>query len=173
MKKLILFICNGNIYRSVIAEKYLTKILQEKDLDNKFSIASYGLQGARNTDKPMHKNLKKYPREYKAALPTLREFKIKINDHSSQKITPTAVKKATVIIAMDKKIYSRSKNSLFKQFPGSKQKIHIFSELTKNRKDIKDPFGINNSKFHRVIIENICLTIKKKFKIILDWANKE
>ncbi|MGA2417688.1 MAG: hypothetical protein ABSF55_00355 [Candidatus Staskawiczbacteria bacterium] len=172
MKKIIVFVCNGNIHRSVIAEKCLAKFLQEKNLDNKFSVASYGLQGTMGTSKPLHKNLKEYPDEYEAARPTLRNFDIDLADHLFQKITPATVKKAAVIIAMDKKVYSGAKNSLIKQFPNAKNKMHIFTELTQNHKDIKDPSGNANPKVHQAIIGRIFFTIKKNTKTILSWTNK-
>lgn len=171
MKKLIVFICNGNIHRSVIAEKSLVKILQEKDLDNEFSVASFGLQGTKGTAEPLHKNLKDYPKEYRAALPTLRKFEIDVDDHLFQKITAIEIKKAALVIAMDKKVYSGAMNSLLGQFPKSKAKIHVFSELTKNHKYIKDPSGSGNFKLHEDIINNIYFTIKKNLKTILDWTN--
>ena len=170
MKKTILFICNGNIHRSVIAEKYLSGVLRQKGLDKKFTVTSYGLQGTKGTAKPLHKNLKEYSKEYKAALPMLRELKIDVTDHLFQKITPTVIKKATVIIAMDKKIYLNSKNSLLKQFPQAKNKIHTFSEITKNHQDIKDPAGSGSAKVHGTVIKNICFTIKKNLETILEWT---
>ena len=63
MKKLIVFVCNGNIYRSVIAEKYLAKALEQRHLHHRFSVASYGLQGTMKTDPPRHLQLQKYERE--------------------------------------------------------------------------------------------------------------
>lgn len=173
MKKLIVFVCNGNIHRSVVAEKFLTKILKGEKLDNKFSVASYGLQGIKGAAKPLHKNLKGYLNEWNAALPTLREFKIAhaLARHNSRSIAPTVAEKATIIIAMDKKTYSGKKNSLVNQFPDEKNKIHLFSELTKNHKDIKDPFGSEDLNLHQDIIENIYSTIKKNLKTILDWTN--
>lgn len=173
MKKTILFICNGNIHRSVIAEKYLSGVLRQKGLDKKFTVTSYGLQGTKGTAKPLHKNLKEYLKEYKVALPMLHKFRIDVTDHVFQKITPIAVKKATVIIAMDKKVYLNSKNSLLKQFPKAKNKIHTFSEITKNHQDIKDPAGSGSAKVHGAVIKNICFTIKKNLKTILSWTDIE
>lgn len=171
MKKNIIFICNGNIHRSVIAEKSLIKILQENGLDNKFSVASYGLQGTKGTAKPLRRNLKEYPKEYKAALPTLRKFKIDIDNHSFQRVTLNVIKKASLVIAMDEKVYLEAENSLLKQFSELKHKIHIFSELTKNHEDIKDPFGNTDFKLHQSIIKNIYFTMKNKINTILDWTN--
>lgn len=170
MKGLIVFICNGNIHRSVIAAESLRKILKEKKIGPKFSVTSYGLQGTKGTDLPKHKNLSEYPKEWKAAKPTLQNFSIDISKHSFQKITPAVMKKASVVIAMDDKVYSRAKNSLTKQFPKYKTKIHRFSELTENKRVVKDPAGSGSEKLHKEIIENIYFTLSKKYKDILEWS---
>ena len=170
MKRLIVFICNGNIYRSVIAAESLRKILIDNKISPKLSVSSYGLQGTKGTDLPKHNHLSEYPKEWKAAKPTLQNFGIDISKHSFQKITPTVMKKASVVIAMDNKVYSRAKNSLTKQFPKYKAKIHRFSELTENKRIVKDPAGSGSEKLHKEIIENIYSTLSKKYKDILEWV---
>jgi len=79
------------------------------------------------------------------------------------------MKKASVVIAMDDKVYSRAKNSLKKQFPDYKGKIHRFSELTMHHRNIKDPAGSGNEKLHKKIIEDIYSTIAKRYEDILKW----
>ena len=170
MNKLIVFICNGNIHRSVIAAESLRKIIKEHKISRKFSVASYGLQGTKGTDLPKHKHLSEYSKEWKAAKPTLQKFGIDISKHSFQKITPTVMKKASVVIAMDDKVYSRAKNSLTKQFPNYKGKIHRFSELTTHNRVVKDPAGSGSKKLHQEIIENIYSTLSKKLKNVLVWV---
>lgn len=170
MKKLIVFICNGNIHRSVIAAESLRKILKDNKIKPRFSISSYGLQGTKGTDLPKHKHLSEYPKEWGAAQPTLQALGIDISKHSFQKITPTVMEKASVVIAMDDTVYSRAKNSLAKQFPEYRAKIHRFSELTENGEVIKDLAGSGNEKLHKEIIENIYSSLLKKYKDILDWA---
>ncbi len=170
MKKLIVFICNGNIHRSVIAAESLRKILKEKKWGHKFSVTSCGLQGTKGTDLPKHRHLSEYTKEWKAAKPTLQKFGIDIRKHSFQKITATVMKKADVVIAMDDTVYSRAPNSLMKQFPHDKRKIHRFSELTAGNRVVKDPAGSGNEKLHREIIKSMHSTIGKKYKDILKWA---
>lgn len=170
MKKLIIFICNGNIHRSVIAAESLRKILKERKIGQKFSIDSYGLQGTKGTDLPKHKNLSGYPKEWKAAKPTLQKFGIDISKHSFQKISRAVMKKASVIIAMDNKVYSTAKNSLMNQFPNYIEKIHRFSELTTHNRVIKDPAGSSDEKLHREIIRGIYSVLNKKLGDILGWT---
>ena len=170
MKKLIIFVCDGNIYRSVIAAECLSNILKVRRINSKFSANSYGLQGTKGTDLPKHKHLSEYPKEWKAAMPSLQKFHIDISKHSFQKISAAVIKKASVIIAMDNKVYSTAKNSLLNQFPNYIEKIHRFSELTTRNKIIRDPAGISNEKIHKKIIADIHTTVSKKYQDILSWA---
>jgi len=169
MKKLIVFICNGNIHRSVIAAESLRKILKERKIGQNFSVASYGLQGTKGTDLPKHKHLSEYPKEWKAAKPTLQKFGIDINKHSFQKISETVMKKASTVIAMDNKVYSTAKNSLMNQFSNCAEKIHRFSELTVHNIVIKDLAGNSSEKLHRKIIGDMYTALSKKYKNILEW----
>lgn len=169
MKKSIIFICNGNIHRSVIAAESLRKILEERKISSRFSVASYGLQGTKGTDSPKHKRLSEYPKEWKAARPTLQKFGIDINKHSFQKISVGIIKKASVVIAMDDKVYSRAENSLIRQFPNYKRKIHRFLELRMHRGYIKDPAGSGSEKLHKKVIGDIYSTLTKKYNVILAW----
>jgi protein-tyrosine phosphatase len=170
MKKHIIFICNGNIHRSVIAAECLRSILKERGIDSKFLVDSYGLQGTKGTKMPRHKRLSEYPKEWNAAKPTLQRLNIDISKHNFNKISAGVIKRADIVIAMDNKVYSRANNFLTKQFPKYAGKIHRFSELTINHKVIKDPAGSGNEKVHKKVIEGIHSTIAKKYKDILEWA---
>lgn len=170
MKKLIIFICNGNIHRSVVAAECLRNVFKERGIDSEFLVNSYGLQGTNGTDLPKHRHLSEYPKEWKAAKPTLQKLSIDISKHSFQKITATVMKNASVVVAMDDKVYSRAKNSLMKQFPDQAYKIHRFSELTPRHQIIKDPAGSGDEMLHKKIIEGIRFTLNKKYENILEWA---
>lgn len=170
MKKQIIFICSGNIERSVVAAQCLRNILKEKRIDSKFLIDSYGLQGTKGTMLPKHKHLSEYQKEWKAAQPILEKLKIDISEHSFQKITPDVVGKASVIIVMDKKVYTGNKNALLKQFTRQKKKIHIISELTLDHKGIQDPAGSGSKELHRKVIEKIYSTLANNFETILSWT---
>ena len=172
MKKQIIFICNGNIERSVVAAQCLRNILKEKRIGSKFSVDSYGLQGTKGTTLPKHKQLSEYQKEWQAAQPILKKLKIDISEHSFQKITPDVVEEASVIIAMDEKVYSKNKNALLKQFKKQKNKIHIISELSSDNKVVKDPAGSGSKKLHKQVIEKIYSVLDKNYKTILDWTEK-
>lgn len=170
MRKLIVFVCTGNIHRSVIAAESLRKILKEKKVSPKFSIASYGLQGTKGTAVPRQKHLSEYPKEWEAAKPTLRKLNIDIRKHSFQKISASVMKKASVVIAMDDKVYSKAKNSLMKQFPEQACKIHRFSELTSLHKSVRDPAGSSDERLHGEIIKSIHSTLNERSEDIFGWV---
>lgn len=170
MKKLIVFICNGNIYRSVVAAESLRKVLKKRKAGQNVFVDSYGLQGTKGTNLPKHKHLSEYSKEWKAAKPTLQKFCIDISKYSSKKISLAVMKEASVVIAMDDKVYSKAKNSLMKQFPNQACKIHRFSKFTPRRKSVKDPFGSSDEKLHRNVIKTIHSTLNKKFEDILSLA---
>jgi protein-tyrosine-phosphatase len=152
MKKHIVFVCNGNIHRSVIAAECLRNILKEQKIGSEFSVDSYGIQGTMNTAIPKHKKLSEYPEEWEAAKPALTQFSIDISKHNSQMISEDIVEQAHAIITMDNKVYSLAKNSLTKQFPTYTKKMHRFSELTANHRAIKDPSGSGDKELHKKII---------------------
>lgn len=170
MNKLIVFICDGNIHRSVIAAESLREILKERKIGTVFLVESYGLQGTKGTELPKHKHLSEYLKEWEAAKPTLRKLNIDISKHSFQKISGTIMRKASVVIAMDSKVYSTAKNSLINQFPNYAKKIHRFSELTSHHRVIKDPAGCSDEILHKKIIEGIYFTLNKKYENILEWT---
>jgi len=170
MKKLIIFICNGNIERSVIAAECLRNILKEKDLDSTFFVDSYGIQGTCDTQKPNHKHLSEYPEEWSVAEPCLTELGIDISNHTYQTISDEIMEKASIVIAMDEKVYSTAQNSLLGQFPSHIKKVHRFAELADNDIDIKDLVGSGSKELHTELIKEIYSTVEKKYKEILAWV---
>jgi protein-tyrosine-phosphatase len=172
MKKLIIFVCNGNIERSVVAAECFRSILIENKISSKFLIDSYGIQGTKGTVLPKHNNLSKYAKEWKVVKPILEKLKINISDHRFKKITLRVVKKASVIIAMDKKVYSKNKNALLKQFSEQKNKIHVFSELILDHIDIQDPAGSDSNKLHKKVIENIYTTLENNYETVINWTKQ-
>ena len=107
---------------------------------------------------------------WKAAAPTLAELGIDITNHTYQKLEPSIVNQAAVIIAMDQHVHADAGNALLKQFPATKNKLHIFSELTQGGTDIADPIGNDDTETHRALIHNICSTIENNLETILSWT---
>lgn len=171
MKKRIIFVCNGNIHRSVIAAESLKQALMSAGYGGDFLVDSYGLQGTGGTDSPKHKNLSDYPEEWSAAQPSLERFGIDISQHISKRISVDVVKNADVVVAMDEYVYSKANNSLSNQFPEHVYKIHRFSELSGNGEGVKDLAGNGSIEAHKKIITHIHNTLAKKYTVILGWVD--
>ena len=102
MVRLILVVCHGNIHRSVVAEIYIRKNLRELGLEEKFRVASRGLQGSCQTAMPKFPNLRQYSLEWGNAEPSLRDLEIEIPE--TQIATPideSVASEASLILAMD------------------------------------------------------------------------
>lgn len=169
MKKHIIFVCNGNIYRSVIAAECLRTVLNRHNLSSKFSVDSFGLQGTGGTEPPKYTRLSDYPKEWEAAKATLEKLKIDISRHRAQMISRKIMEQADLVISMDNKVHARACNSLIKQFPNHAHKIHRFSELTPDHKVVKDPAGNANKQTHARTIRRIHSSLNKKYTRLLEW----
>lgn len=169
MKKLIIFVCNGNIERSVIAAELLKKVLIENKIGG-YEVGSYGLQGINGTGLPKHKNLSEYPDEWEASRQILGKLDCDITKHQFQTITPEVASVASVIIAMDDSVYQKAGNSLLNLFPKELNKIHNFSELGTQNEDTADLAGVSNRERHETMILKINKTIHDSYSKILAWA---
>ena len=167
MKKTILFVCNGNIYRSAIAEVIFDTILKEFHLNEIYMASSCGLQGSMGTPPPKHQKLSEYPDEWHAAKPTLDRLNIDVSKCHFHPITEQIIKQADVVIAMDDYVYKQALNSLLRQFPDYISKMHLFSEFTSDHKEIEDPSGVSLSSTHQMTIEHIFNTLHEKYNEII------
>jgi len=167
-RKLIVFVCKGNIHRSAIAEQILKKLFKEKGLNNKFDVISRGVQGSAGTRPTMHKNITKYE-EWEISKPSLEELNIDITKHKARPITKYVANKADVIIAFDKVILENHEVALIKQFPEFCNKIHLLSELEGKIEDIPDCKGIEDPEFHRVVTKRIHYILNNHWKELIEW----
>ena len=173
MKKIIVFVCNGNIHRSVVAEACLKQEIGIKGIDNLFEVISRGLQGSAGTNPPKYKNLSEYPLEWAIQKPILANLGLDITKHISRPINHEVVKKASLIIAMDKKVFVKLPNSLIKQFPEYGHKMKLFMELEGKQKNTPDCFGSFDAKLHRYVDELIVRVIKDKLNELINLLKEK
>ncbi len=171
-KELIVFVCNGNIHRSPIAEQVFKVILKEQRLNDKFQVISRGIMGSMGTKSPKHANITGYTKEWMASKATLEKYKINITKHQSRPVTYNIAQKASVIIVLDKIILTNKDNGLRNQFPQFKNKIHLLSELYGKKENISDCDGVEDSEFHKKVIEKIYTILKKHWRKVIMWTGE-
>lgn len=155
-KKLIVFVCKGNIARSPFAEAITQKELIKKRIDDKYRVISRGVQGTVVDPQPVKfSNIVSYKKLYQEAKPILDKFKVDLSDHSSQIIDEETAHSAAIILAMDQRI----QDDLLQLFPKQKEKIYLFSELIGKRIGIVDPETVSGVDTQNNIFTGIYATI--------------
>jgi len=174
MKKSILFVCNGNIHRSVIAAICAQSIIQRHNLSNRYESFSRGLQGSYGTNPPRHPNLRDYTGEWALTSPALKEIGVEIPlDQKATPITREIAERASLILAMDRLVLSEKPNSLLRQFPDLALKMHLFSEIGSTLEDIPDPAGKKDALLHQQVVLTINSMLQNNLETLLSIANGE
>ncbi len=172
MSKVILFVCNGNIHRSVIAALSTARLLNERGLDGEYEVLSRGLQGTMGTSLPRHRNLREYAHEWAQSGPPLAEIGLDIpKGQQSTPITRQVAELASAIFAMDNLVLSTKPNSLANQFPDLRTKMHLFGEIAGTLDDVPDPAGKDDPSLHRDVVHTIDSTLRQHLDTLLQFAN--
>jgi len=166
-KKKILFVCKGNMFRSVIAECSLRNILSEIGL-NDIDVFSRGLQWY-SEGVPRYKNLTEYSEVFDQVKDTLENLSIDVSGHVAEKLVSDDVKKADVIIVMDRDLLNSGVNSCYGLFPESKNKTHLFTELDGYKGDVVDCGEKEHVQESSVTALYIDSVLRKKLDVLLSW----
>ena len=138
-KKLIVPVCRGNIARSPVAEIIIRREIEVRGLHDQYEVLSRGTQGVALDDKEPAKfrNITFYHDEYNDLQAWLDERNIDLTSHTSTPIDINVAEHASIILAMDK----RTQQALLALFPDYAKKIHMFSELIDEEKEIINSFS--------------------------------
>ncbi|KJJ83751.1 protein-tyrosine-phosphatase [Candidatus Omnitrophus magneticus] len=148
--KNILFVCTGNSCRSIMAEAYFNKRVEEKGLCVKSkSAGTFGIYGL----KPSFETIE-----------VLKEEKIDFYDYFSKPLTKDLVDWADIILVMT----AEHREGVLAIAPNAKEKIIFLGKFRKNQGDVSIPDPIGRSlSFYRVTL-NI---IKQSIEGLLEESN--
>lgn len=168
-KKLIVPVCRGNIARSPVAEIIIRRGLEVRGLYDQYEVLSRGTQGVALDDKKPaeFRNITFYHDEYNDLRAWLDERNIDLTSHTSTPIDMNVAEHASIMLAMDK----RTQQALLVLFPEYAKKIHMFSELIDEEKEIIDPDGVRGRQKQEQIFNQIEKTISEGFSHLLSLVD--
>lgn len=149
--KNILFVCTGNSCRSIMAEAYLKKRLEEEGLSIKVeSAGTLGVNGLAPT---------------REVLKVLKAEGINTSGYGSKELTEEFVEWADMILVME----PSHKAKVVSMVPGAADKVFFLGELDKEREDviIPDPIG-RTLAFYKASFH----LIKKPIEELVKWLKK-
>ncbi len=137
--KTIIFVCHGNICRSVAAEFIAKQYVKKHHLNNEFKIYSRAtsLEEIGNDIYPPMKE-------------ALRKYNISFERHNTQRISKEDYDEADLIFYMDEENHYY----LNKMFIDSKNKIKPITIYSQKLNEISDPWY--NGKYEEVVEQLIC-----------------
>lgn len=145
MSQLILFVCFGNVHRSVLAEVVLKQSLEGT---NQYTVSSRGIQGMDGYEPPKYPNLPCYKDKWDLTSPVLRELNVPLDQFFEHQATPVdseVLKTAQRIIAMDTHVF----DILHSIFPEHRDKLAEFSHITDSTGEATDVADSNEAEQHR------------------------
>lgn len=152
-QRIILFVCFGNVHRSVLAEELSNAVLKQNGLDANYVAVSRGIQGYLDFEKPKHQNLMEYDIEWKLTQVALTELGVDVRLFLNKISTPIdaeIVGKSFVIVAMDQKVY----NILNEHFPENVSKFKFFKEWM-NTLEVDDLVGCDEKDKYLAVNKSI------------------
>lgn len=149
--KHILFVCTGNVCRSVIAEGILKNFLLKKGITG-ITVSSAGIEA--NSEYKIYGYLEE----------VMREAGIDFSDHISTQIAEKDVKMSSIIFVMEK----RHKQFILERFPYAAKKVFLLKGYAGYGEiDIEDPIG-QPPPAHKQKLEEITDCIQKTLPKILN-----
>lgn len=123
--KTILFVCTANICRSPMAAGIMRHRLAAQGLTDRVRVLSAGVWAEEGYGASMN------------AIIVLGQRSIDLTDHASQRVTPTLLNEAAIILVMEE----AHRRSLFYLAPQHLSKIYLLTEMAGGHEDVADPYG--------------------------------
>lgn len=163
MSHLVIFVCKGNIHRSVVAEFAARQLLAEHGYHD-IHVESRGLQWYMDGP-PLHKNLMDYPEAWENSRATLEKYEIDLSHHVAKVLSSQDMKQADIVIVMDQELLRFT----CMKFPEYKNKIRLFSNLIEREEDIRDLGEHATSGDYQSAIVNILTMLQQGIPRLISW----
>lgn len=121
----ILFVCTGNVCRSPMAAALFNACARRNGEEHLYYASSAGTWALENSPASSH------------AIHVMAQRGIDLTHHRGQTVTRTLMDQADVVIVMT----TSHRDALVAEFPHTRAKIHLISELADRVYDISDPYG--------------------------------
>jgi protein-tyrosine phosphatase len=153
--KTILFVCYGNIARSLMAEGYLKKMASEHNLKIQVSSAGLNAQGLPPT---------------RETLEIMKKEQIDLSNRTARQLTRELLEQADLVLTMEE----IHKKAILFYYPQLKNKVFRLKEFAGEIRDldIQDPYG-KNIKVYEARYEEIKSSILKSFDKIVKFLGAD
>ena len=127
--KTLLFVCSGNLHRSVMAAALTGELVRQ--VGHELNIGSAGTLRLTGRTSP--------PEVHEV----LGEIGLDVTDHRSRPLSRTLIERADVIIVME----DRHGDSVIGLIPEAEHKLIYLGDYLEDPKDVPDPIGQSTSQF--------------------------
>ena len=146
--KNIIVVCWGNIYRSVIAEELLRKIVTDRGMHAHYRIESRGIQGTMGVAPPEYSNLRSYQETYAHTSKALEAYSIKMPENKiSTPISQDDIDHADKILVLGDDAYQKLRTE-WRYKPAILKKMFLLSK-------VEDPHNRKDERYLQDIVQQI------------------
>jgi protein-tyrosine-phosphatase len=155
MQLLVVMVCEGNVFRSVVAEQSLRAALKRRHLDQEIEVASRGIAGMPGTQPPRGENILAYTKEWPLIRPAVENLGIDLTSHVSRPLDEAIMARASLVLAIDRHVLVGGDVSIISAFPYHAYKARLYGELKGTAEDMENCSGIMVSEPYRRVAEAI------------------